>query len=148
MVFDYEFTGKERLVVWDFIKFEYEIKVRGLAKVLEHLAEEEFCLQVILFEQRLWDETAHLRPGDEAFRLTSNASAMERLQHIICNVRRAACHALTLDTPRNVDWQEEFGFCCMLYTAGSSNFGYSQYERLAAWLASAVSIGKGYGADD
>jgi hypothetical protein len=135
VVFDYEFAGPEKLIAWDLIKLEYEIKNPVIPEVFGNLSQENFFKQVFELEASAWEMLS--QPESKSATLTESTEPWHRLRDVIVGLRR---HAATIlgNNPRRDDWQEEYRFLSMLYAVTSVDYGYTEQQRLATWVSGAV----------
>ncbi len=138
VVFDYEFSGTDKLIAWDMIKLEYEIKGPAIIEILENVQEDkDFFKAVIELELSTW-KTDQNPPPIPVFDGMVQAP-LERLRSIIIGIRQQA--ALTLGKAMGrEDWEQEYRFLSMLYVANSVEYGYTARQRLAAWISGAVAV--------
>jgi tetratricopeptide (TPR) repeat protein len=138
VVFDYEFSGPDKLIAWDMIKLEYEIKGPAIIEILENVQEDkDFFEAVIELELSTW-KTDQNPPPIPVFDGLVQAP-LERLRSIINGIRQQAALILGKAMGRE-DWEQEYRFLSMLYVANSVEYGYTTRQRLAAWISGAVAV--------
>lgn len=138
VVFDYEFSGPDKLIAWDMIKLEYEIKGAAIIEILENVQEDkDFFKAVIELELSTW-KTDQNPPPIPVFDGLVQAP-LERLRSIIIGIRQQAALILGKAMGRE-DWEQEYRFLSMLYVANSVEYGYTTRQRLAAWISGAVAV--------
>ncbi len=140
VVFDYEHTGAGKLIAWDFIKLEFETKIRVHEAVLGPLPLRAFGQAVIRFEQQLWDGTEKQSPQQPV--ALEPAEPLDRLRSLLLTLRRRAAFSLGTSQARTGDWLEEYKFLCAVYAATSSRYAYSERQRLASLLSAGIANGR------
>lgn len=140
VVFDYEHTGTDKLIAWDFIKLEFETKTRVLVAILGSVSLCEFGKEVIRFEQRLWDATEH--DNWDAEFPAEPSRPLDRLFHLMLTLRRCAAFSLAAEQARTGSWSEEYKFLCAMYATMGAKYDYGDRQRIATLLSGACAVGR------
>lgn len=135
-LFDYEEMGRDNFIGWDFVKMEYELKMRAYAAILPR-KEPVFVTNVHQHELMLAELTEdHHRDGswDETLCRTAQ-TPLERLAAVITQIRHLA--SAHLGASRSQRWLDEYYFLSALYGVHAGRFPNLQRRELAAALISA-----------
>lgn len=138
VVFDYEHSGAGKLIGWDFVKLEFETKIRVFEAILGSLSLRAFGKEVIRFERQLWEDTEQL----QQMVASGAAQPLDRLRYLLLTLRHRAAYSLGASKVRTGNWLEEYKFLCSLYATTSSRYSYSDHQRVAALLSAGIAIGR------
>lgn len=142
-VFDYELSGSDRLIVWDFAKLELELKTRALARILSGLTEPEFTRSVTEFERGLDTETTTAIQHSWKVLMERSDSPLQRLAKIVLTLRREAAAALGSDR-RAGNWYDEYLFQLGLCAIMSVRYGNKRRIQLANYLSACIAVEKSH----
>ncbi len=140
VVFDYEHAGTGKLIAWDFIKLEYETKLRAFDTVIDADGMSDFGKAVIGFEVQLWEGTERLtrQPPPP----TEPSTPLVRLMSLMVTLRYLASISLGASDSRSNDWLEEYKFLSAMYATTSSKYDYNDRQRVAALLSGGIAVGR------
>ena len=138
VVFDYEHSGAGKLIGWDFVKLEFETKIRVFEAILGSLSLRAFGQEVIRFERQLWEDTEQL----QKMAASGAALPLDRLRYLLLTLRHRAAYSLGASKVRSGSWVEEYKFLCSIYATTSSRYSYSERQRVAALLSAGIAVGR------
>lgn len=135
-LFDYEEMGRDNFIGWDFVKMEYELKMRAYAAILPRV-EPVFAAEVHQHELMLAELTEdHHRDGSWDDTLCRTAQTpLARLAAVVTQIRHLA--SVHLGSNRSQRWLDEYYFLSALYGVHVGRFPNLQRRELAAALISA-----------
>jgi tetratricopeptide (TPR) repeat protein len=137
-VYDYEDTGPDKLIGWDFVKMETELKVRALPLLLSG-PETGFIERVHRFEVELAERTEQIHDQGSADDDVAGPPELRRLAAVVLEVRRQA--KLHLGTRRNRarEWLEEYYFLLACYGVCAGRYAtYQRRHLIGAYNAAGV----------
>lgn len=162
-LFDYEDMGFCKLVAWDFVKLETELKTRAYAEIfagarepnateheesaddlrIEGYENYNFLMAVQQSELKLNETTESCYRRGRWPPVTRRDAPRDRLHGILLEIRRMAQVHLGIDRGRPNDWLEEYYFalaCYGLCTARFTNLTLRQW--LGAYLSAGVAAAR------
>jgi hypothetical protein len=169
-VYDHENMGPDNLIGWDFVKMEFEFKIRAYERILKPLSVEELVKLVQLVEIELaelveryyregkWPEidkdgpptarrldklVLQVAPKLDVWRRGELVLRLQRLAAIILSVRHCAADYLGSGLGRPRRWLEEYYFLLAAYCVQAGRFeNPDRRERLAGFVAAGVAAAR------
>jgi ADP-ribose pyrophosphatase YjhB (NUDIX family) len=142
-VFDYEHMGDRKLLAWDFVKMETELKVRAYPVLFANERARPFIQSVQDFEEGLARQTEACYDGAPWPEVDDGADRAGRLRGLLLLLRRQAALHLGSDRGRPREWLAEYYFALACYGVHAGRFdNLGRPELLGAFVSAGVATAR------
>jgi hypothetical protein len=141
-VYDHEHMSRDNIVALDFVKLEFEFKIRAYTELFPGKAREAVP-KILQFEHEVFKETETCRENEAWPERPTSNSHPDRLKWQILKVREAAARHLGDQKGRPRKWLAEYYFLLALYGLNSIRFeNLRDHELRAAYTAAGAAAAR------